>query len=1027
MSAAAQAKAAQAKADEAKAAVRKVILDPIHMLSWKLLAVFHDPIHDFGLSTSRMCSIVNYINAVKKSIDDHDGESPPPEEVSPEEVSPEEVLQEEVPQEGGAKKLYAKKNEPNTVYIEERNIATVPEEYSTKAPMSEMYKFYGEIYGEYLKERNFFNENGGLNPSKIFTVKGRVRESGEPHVMLLQKYMKFFTTITKLIDLLKLLIVIQVINKHGQTTPPSPFSYNTVHKETVITAMWDLISTIAMNESESDREQEDFKVANDAQLKDINMVLFVMEAIFNTISSRNCLLQLDLLNSSIFNNLVRIFVSCYFYDEERFNKCFNVFLALNKELDVHDITREDIIKTVEDEQEERWRNMTESQEDSEYEEDSDYEEVRRGYNIEREFETTEPVPYQEEEVNLEGGGKRKRYNLHRPFILKGGAPGPRLERWMSRNDDNTVTQHNELASLFEEWNTKLKQKFDKKDIRKSFVTPLSSPVELSADDLYVEFMAFFTQVCKIQIVKDNFPILFNKMTKDIDYQIGQIANAVDRRTSNTRTNPKLTAVTKINDYMNELSSEIDTLEAEIDNEKKRSNAKHDKINAVGAVDTTITNRISRLIAKKGLEYAQVTLTIIKSKSAAGPRIDTCLKYIEFIIESDTSKQPRLKSPTEFQTIQNQELAIGLQTIFGNLGNDSFQILLHHIYFLGTAFLQHKNCLPDIDAKLIKYWRDFLGSNEGLKRRLMPQAEFMTLPSKVKGVGLRVINNGIPSEFKELFKKNVVCPTSSICDAMGSFGSCSGSVRNNEFFDMNLSIANTDGSDYYDVYSKVTGDLLEVVSNSFILYFPGVVSGTIDSMVIECRFGNVNLKVKPEMLSANNVFKLTLGVIEGIMKEQTQPMNVDALWGLLYTSDNFKKIITPTCQKATGDINQEHNSIVKYGGYIRPTEPSKLIKLDDMLSGGFAGDRPSGARMAQIAIFAEPTDLFTNFVVGYANENDSFLVKSKNFTYYPVKRGGSIRKTKFRKQKMMKTRKNKSYHYKIMSKRRKYNNKTKNRK
>jgi hypothetical protein len=163
-----------------------------------------------------------------------------------------------------------------------------------------------------------------------------------------------------------------------------------------------------------------------------------------------------------------------------------------------------------------------------------------------------------------------------------------------------------------------------------------------------------------------------------------------------------------------------------------------------------------------------------------------------------------------------------------------------------------------------------------------------------------------------------------------------------------------------------------------------------------------------------------------MKDQLQPTDVDTLWGLLYTSENFKKIITPTCQKATGDINQEHNSIVNHGGYSETDNPY-VIALRDKLTGGFAGDRPSGVRMILLALFANPDHLLSNFVVGYANVNDSLLVKSQQFSLLPVKTGGSIRKTKFRKQRIMKTRKNKLYHYKMMSKRRKYNNKTKNRK
>ena len=163
-----------------------------------------------------------------------------------------------------------------------------------------------------------------------------------------------------------------------------------------------------------------------------------------------------------------------------------------------------------------------------------------------------------------------------------------------------------------------------------------------------------------------------------------------------------------------------------------------------------------------------------------------------------------------------------------------------------------------------------------------------------------------------------------------------------------------------------------------------------------------------------------------------------MWDSLETNDNFKRIITPTCWKATGDINQEFNSIVANGGYANVHENEKIRNdiMNKMTTLGLAGDRPSGVRMILLALFAPSEHLLRNFVVGYANVASGLYVGRKA-AEAPVSsairgkasgRGGRIRKTKFRKPKMIKTRKNKSHHYKMMSKRRKYNNnKTKNRK
>ena len=132
-------------------------------------------------------------------------------------------------------------------------------------------------------------------------------------------------------------------------------------------------------------------------------------------------------------------------------------------------------------------------------------------------------------------------------------------------------------------------------------------------------------------------------------------------------------------------------------------------------------------------------------------------------------------------------------------------------------------------------------------------------------------------------------------------------------------------------------------------------------------------------------------------------------------------------KATGDINQEFNSIVNNGGYDDIPAYQDIINAinNSKTTLGLAGDRPSGVRMILLALFAlDRRKLLPKFVVGYANSTNGLYV---SVPLTGKKGGGRIRKTKFRKPKMIKTRKNKSHHYKIISTRRKYNNKTKNRK
>lgn len=957
--------------------VNKVTLNPIDMLSWKLLAVFHDPIHDFGLSIDRMCSIVKYINHVKDEIKAH--------ELDPQKPN--------LTFTGGAgtKRRYAAKNDSSTLYIEERNIASIPyvvspmptdSQHGKPTELTDMYKLYEKLYDNYLKERNWFNNEGkGLTLTGIDRMS---EDNNQIHVYRLQIYTQFFTNITKLIDLFKLLIVIQVVNKHGMAEPPATmFSYNNVHKQTVMSAMFNLSLVIGQNED--DPEVERIKNANQSEVIELSFLLNVMEVIFDTISSRHCSLQLDLLNSSTFNNLVQLFFSCYFYDRHEFKRYFPLIEPSN---------RDDVIANIASMEQDRRKIIDEDKEDL-YEDEfmsPEEQQVKKSSKIIYEYETDYLPEIQD--YNMSGGKRRKRYNLLRPFIMEGGA-GAKFEKWKKSTVD-AADQHRILDEKLNQW----------KDLKKEFYYKNKSPQQDWAFDLYEKFKDLFDEILKITIVKTNFPILFNKMKKDFDYHRGQVEDTRNSRTANTRTNPKATFVTKVSDYMNELTSEIDALKAEMDNEEKRELKKEEKSNMVDSVDTTITNQVSKLMAKKGLEYAQATLEIIRGKVMGTEQTNTesCLEYVKNVLTTQENTKLGLPDTTSLPI--------------------SYQILMNHIYFLGVAYLQHKNCLPDIDSKLINYWRGLLRGNLSV----MSQEELKKLPSKYPHQSsstkrkLRVVNNGIPSSLKEIFNSFVVCPSSSVCDAMGSFGSCAGIKRENEFISMNIRITNTDESDYYDVYSKVDKKLLEVVSNSFNLNFVGEA----ESMVIECRLSNINLDIKPEMLSANNVFKVTLGVIEGIMKEQTAPIPVRDLWESLYSSTNFKKIITPTCQKATGDINQELNSIVRNGGYYDTSQKDRIEQINiKKITVGLAGDRPSGVRMILLALHATQRDqLLSSFAVGYANVSESLVVFQGIPPPPEDKKGGRITKTKFRKTKRNNTRKNKLYHYRPVSKRRKYYNNTK---
>lgn len=999
------------------------------MLSWKLLAVFHDPIHDFGLNTGRMSSIVKHIQKVREQIKKHKTDVA---KAKAEKASNPKILipsgEDDVTGYSGSgewiavggaagQRRFATRREYDSEYFEERNVARSVEPGVEERGVDDagiananlMYKEYDSIFSDYINLRTWFNEKTHVE-SGYDNI--NAKENNEL-LSQLQRYSQFFTSITKLIDLFKLLIVVQVVEKHK--TPGKKFRYNNVHKNTVLTAIDDLIFTIAdtvpREEGGTGGTIDSDDEASPTDKKHIGRALFLMSVIFNKLSSDKCFLQIDLLNSTTFNNIVRVFFSCYFYDEAKFWTTMGQM----------DPAFQGTLTLVQARAAERKQKPTPSMPSLA----PLPENLQQFYsNLEKFYTKVEKMEDAPDAAPAAGGGRRKRHNSPRSFILKGGA-SKKLDRWNETLSSN-IPQHAELDALLNQW---------KDSLRPMLVGNVKKISDSDMDELfYPNFTEFYGKLKGLLInvvvegkpqtlpfVRFHFSAFYNKMVKDVDYHIVKATSATTR---SGRINPKAMVVTSIYEYMNELTIEIDALIAEIDNTRKReaAAADDDRGGEEGEVDRTVTNRISKLFAFKGLQYAKASLERMARMIPNDPSIIRCIEYVDTLLgasASATAPSPNVDGLSE-----------------------EYVILLNHIHFLGMAYIQSRGVLPNIDARLLAFWTGFLSKSpllmsqdklKGLgKGKSELQAERGKKPKKpyskdtVKEI-LRVINNGIPSELKVIFQKFVVCPGSSVADAMGSFGSCAGAKKIAEFFNMLLKLADLSEADFYEVVSKINGTILVEVVNSFNLFFG---PNEADEMFIECRVGNIDLNGAPTVLSANNVFKVTLEEIEIIMKSQVSlDVSVDGLWAACEENANFKKILTPTSKKATGDINQEFNSIVKNGGYTQDdlATPDDIAQINECLTLGLAGDRPSGVRMALLSLYADGGGLLPTHVVGYGNINESLVVRSSPPAVAQGRGGGRIKKTKFHKPKMIKTRKNKSQHYKMMSKHRKYNNKTKNRK
>lgn len=238
----------------------------------------------------------------------------------------------------------------------------------------------------------------------------------------------------------------------------------------------------------------------------------------------------------------------------------------------------------------------------------------------------------------------------------------------------------------------------------------------------------------------------------------------------------------------------------------------------------------------------------------------------------------------------------------------------------------------VDDVLIKHFIDKYG-NKSSNILVGDDAleELTTVINSCQPSSCRVINNAVPSEIKSQITKIVVCPTSSVCDGMGSFGSCVNPKGNKEYANMNFSVTYGDESNYYYGQTNIKSDLTSVNINYGISYNGLKIYNFID----------IKIDSQPIILQANYVFKNLINRIIEIWKTNNVT-NIEALWRGLNNTDYFLSILKLGSQKAVGDIFQEINSTLINGGYNVPVQG-----LNTKNTYGLMGDRPSGVRVYKL--------------------------------------------------------------------------------
>jgi hypothetical protein len=229
----------------------------------------------------------------------------------------------------------------------------------------------------------------------------------------------------------------------------------------------------------------------------------------------------------------------------------------------------------------------------------------------------------------------------------------------------------------------------------------------------------------------------------------------------------------------------------------------------------------------------------------------------------------------------------------------------------------------------------------------------TIKNTIAGQNKKVIDNAVNTNaFRRIEineKTDIICPTSSVVDAMGSNGSCymtkdRKTIQNPEYYDMNFEIKDNENSNYYQGITKLktsngkTKEVKVIFSAFFYdFYLPEVV---IDIDISAPRI------VK---LSANTTFK---GVIDKILHiwarifdGKTVP-DPELLWQSLESKSVFTELVRAGSVKSVGDLFQEINSVVEMGGYS-----DNIPNFNNILRIGAMGDQPSGVRAGYLLLRA----------------------------------------------------------------------------
>jgi hypothetical protein len=317
-------------------------------------------------------------------------------------------------------------------------------------------------------------------------------------------------------------------------------------------------------------------------------------------------------------------------------------------------------------------------------------------------------------------------------------------------------------------------------------------------------------------------------------------------------------------------------------------------------------------------------------------ISTYIKNYEQILNAFSSN--RSLSLTQRNTVQQISKVVANGILFHMGGySDGLTISGHKLLDSQNRILvdiANFNRIGLADSNLLAAFKDYAGD------KLLDNND--KIRNKLKSP-YRTINNAATDSLSSLGISGIICPNSSIVDAMGSFGSCSSVTTSSQLYEnynMDFILSNEQDNDFYAGQSIMNKRTLLINYTANINNF--------NLPYVEKKIDMSNMS-SIKVFSANNTFRLVINKILQIWQinfgEGSRLPQGESFWEIIFENKTFfLDLVSVGSLKSVGDFYQEINSVAEQGGYME-SDPIDTFnkKVVNKYTVGAMGDQPSGVR------------------------------------------------------------------------------------